>query len=100
MIAQMNCTVGIQGYVWQQIYGTRGQKLEDHFDEALSSIAASGIEAFEQGLPTDAIAKQLGPLLKKHGLRMPSMYAGATLHTPDWRKGADQIVERARRGKA
>src|SRR5437762_6674663 len=100
MIDLMKSIVGIQGYVWQQIYEARGQKLEDHFDDALSTMAASGIEAFEQGLPSDAIAEQLGPILKKYQLKMPSMYADATLHTPDWRHGVDQIVERARRGRA
>jgi inosose dehydratase len=91
--------VSIQSYVWHQIYEACGKRLEDHLDETLLSIAQSGIEAFESPVPTAEYAKKLGPALSKSGLRMPSMYAGGTLHTEDWRKSIDEVLVKARMGR-
>ena len=96
----MTPTVGIQAYVWIQIFEARGQALEDHLDEAVASVVASGITTFEPGLPTESFARRVGEVLPRHGVTMPTMYAGGTLHTPEWQAGVEHVLTRARWGKA
>ena len=56
--------VGTNSYRWLQYFQARGERLEDHLDEALAATARAGLDAWEQAmLPDDAIATRLGRLL-------------------------------------
>lgn len=87
--------VGTQGYVWHQIYAQQGKTLNAHLDEVLGQVAAAGCQAWEQGIESAEHAARLRELLPKHGLVMPSMYAGCVLHEGDWRAQVDDVVRRA-----
>jgi inosose dehydratase len=90
--------VGTQSYVWFQVYQAQGKKLEDHWDEILGQVAAAGCEAFEHtvdALATPEQAETMGRLLAKHGLRMPSAYAGSRLHDERWEESVGQVLSRA-----
>jgi inosose dehydratase len=93
--------VGTNSYRWLQYFQARGERLEDHLDEALAATARAGLDAWEQAmLPDDAIATRLGRLLDEHGLSMPSMYVGCRLHDDAWRASSDVAMQHVARGVA
>ncbi|MBV9468370.1 MAG: TIM barrel protein [Abitibacteriaceae bacterium] len=92
----MSLIIGVQEYDWLQIYEAQGQRHRDHLDEIFAALTECGIEAWEQSVSSAEEAQRLKTLLGKHGLKMPSMYAGGSLHTQDWQKSVEQILQQAR----
>lgn len=96
----MELTLGSQIYPWYQHYRRAGKQVEERLDEALADVAAAGLEAWEQSLDSDEQADALAPLLRKHGLRLTSIYAGGRLCDEHWRDAATRIVDAGERAKA
>jgi inosose dehydratase len=74
-----------QLYVWTQVLGREGKKVEDHLDRVLGEVQAAGYPAFEgflQWFDTPEGTKRIEGLLEKHGLKLPSVYTGGNLYDP------------------
>ena len=95
--------VGTQSYTWYQAYQeAQGKKLAEHWDEVLAQVAQSGCQAFEittDAIATPALAETMGRLLAKHGLSMPSVYAGSRLHDAGWEASVNEVIAGARLAK-
>ncbi len=61
-------------------------------DASLAELAQTGITAYEPGVSSLDEVLTLGPLLKKHGLTMPSLYVNSTLHRADVSQQSIQTV--------
>jgi inosose dehydratase len=91
--------VGTQSYTWYQAYQeAQGKPLSEHWDEILAQVAEAGCQAFENtvdAIATPELAEAMGRLLAKHGLTMPSVYAGSRLHDERWEESVTEVLERA-----
>lgn len=67
-------------YSWLTFYEREKKDWFADLDGSLADYASSGLKAFEPGIDNADDVKKLLPLLKKHKLSMPSLYAGTTLH--------------------
>ena len=92
-----NWIFGAGCYTWVQDLATRNQKLEDHLDAAMSAVANAGLTAWEPIMPDASQEKNLGELLAKHRLWMPTVYAGARLHETNWKAEVERVVRDAQR---
>ncbi|WP_395142836.1 sugar phosphate isomerase/epimerase family protein [Armatimonas sp.] len=89
--------IGIGAWRWDQHYTKQNQRLEDHYDEALESVAAAGADSFEPFLPThEADQERLIVALQKYSLAMPSTYRNIRLHEPDAEDSFEEILASAR----
>src|SRR5438874_1299904 len=88
-MARMQSIVGVQGYIFHQIYAEQGKDHNEHWDEILSGLFSAGIEGYEQGLLSEDHARRLAKLLPKHSVKMQSIYAGGALLTPEWKSAVD-----------
>src|SRR5579864_3709225 len=91
--------VGIQGYCFHQIYQREAKKFEEHLDEIFGRVKKAGIEGWEGSVNSEAQARRLGELLKKHGLKTQSIYANAKLHLPGWEAAVESVINQARWAK-
>jgi inosose dehydratase len=90
--------VGTQSYVWFQIYQALGKKHTENWDEVLAGVAAAGCQAFEATVDDVAsphLCERMASLLAKHGLQMPSVYAGSRLHDERWEESVREVLGKA-----
>jgi len=96
----MTSLVGIQGYVFYQVYAEQQKKdPNDYLDQILATVKSCGLSAYEQGMASREIATRLASAIKDAGIKMPSMYAGGKLHTSDWKQNVQTILQKAAWGK-
>jgi len=88
--------ISTQAYVWHQIYAAKKQDLFEHLDEVLAWVSAAGIDGFETWFHLPQQVEMIRPLLRRHGVRMPSMYAGGKMHEADWKPAVETILSKAR----
>jgi inosose dehydratase len=69
-------------YPWLTFYRREGRDFNASLDDGLAQVAASGLDGYEPLVNSPQEIDQLGPLLKKHGLEMRSLYVNSTLHAP------------------
>ncbi len=67
-------------YPWGTFYGREGRNFNASLDKGLAEIAKSGLDGYEPLVTSPGQIDRLGPLLKKHGLAMRSLYVNSTLH--------------------
>jgi inosose dehydratase len=77
-------------YPWLVFYAREQRNFSAELDEGLGEVAASGCDGFEPLANNPQEIDRLGPLLKKHGLEMRSLYVNSVLHERD---RADQSIE-------
>jgi inosose dehydratase len=70
-------------YSWDVFYRREGKALGEHWDEALAEMASAGFTGLEPLVESPADLATLGPLVRKHGLEMRSLYVNSVLHEPD-----------------
>jgi inosose dehydratase len=70
-------------YPWTVFYQRDGRNFDASLDTVLQDIARSGISGYEPLVTSPAQIDQLGPLLKKSGLEMRSVYVNSVLHKAD-----------------
>ena len=70
-------------YPWTVFYQRDGRNFDASLDTVLQDIARSGISGYEPLVTSPAQIDQLGPLLKKNGLEMRSLYVNSVLHKAD-----------------
>ncbi len=79
-------------YTWNTFYERAGKKWMADPDESLRDFVESGFTAYEPAINSVKQLQDLGPLLKKYGLTMPSLYVNSSLHKRD---SADESVATA-----
>lgn len=67
-------------YNWVTFYKRLGKVWGQDMDSDLRDYAKSGLTAIEPNMESVSMAKEMLPLLKKHGLSMPSIYVNSILH--------------------
>jgi len=71
-------------------YQRENRNFNRELDKGLEEVAASGMDGFEPLANNPQEIDRLGPLLKKHGLEMRSLYVNSVLHEQD---KADESIE-------
>jgi inosose dehydratase len=77
-------------YPWTVFYRRDNRDFNQELDTGLGELTASGLDGYEPLANNPQEIERLGPLLKKHGLEMRSLYVNSTLHE---RQKADDSIE-------
>ena len=77
-------------YPWTVFYRRDNRDFNQELDTGLGELTASGLDGYEPLANNPQEIERLGPLLKKHGLQMRSLYVNSTLHE---RQKADDSIE-------
>ena len=77
-------------YPWLVFYQRDNRNFNEELDKGLGELASSGMDGYEPLVNNPQEIDRLGPLLKKHGLEMRSLYVNSTLHE---RQKADQSID-------
>ena len=67
-------------YPWTVFYQRDNRNFNNELDKGLGELAASGMDGYEPLANNSQEIDRLGPLLKKHGLEMRSLYVNSILH--------------------
>jgi inosose dehydratase len=67
-------------YPWGTFASRDGRPFEARSDETMAAMAAAGLTGYEPAVTEAAELDGLGPRLRAHGLRMPSLYVSSLLH--------------------
>ena len=70
-------------YPWIVFYKRDNRDFNQELDKGLSEIAASRFDGYEPLTNNPQEIDRIGPLLKKHGLEMRSLYVNSILHERD-----------------
>ena len=70
-------------YPWTVFYARDNRNFNQELDKGLSEVAASRFDGYEPLANNPEELDLLGPLLKKHGLEMRSLYVNSLLHERD-----------------
>ena len=85
--------ISCNSYSWLTFYERQGKTWMADPIASLSELAQSGLTAYEPGVTSAEEVTKLVPLLKKHGLAMPSLYVNSTLHRADEaQKSIDSVL--------
>lgn len=80
-------------YTWGTFYGREKKQWMADPDASLAEYVLTGLTAYEPGVSSVDDVTRLLPLLKKHGLAMPSLYVNSTLHkTDEAQKSIDSVL--------
>jgi len=77
-------------YPWTVFYQRDNRNFNNELDKGLGELAASGMDGYEPLANNPQELDRLGPLLKKHGLEMRSLYVNSLLHE---REKADESIK-------
>jgi len=67
-------------YPWTVFYARDNRNFNQELDKGLSEVAASRFDGYEPLANNPEELDRLGPLLKKHGLEIRSLYVNSLLH--------------------
>lgn len=70
-------------YPWTVFYARDNRDFNQELNKGLGEVAASGFDGYEPAADNPQELERLGPLLKKHGLEMRSLYVNSVLHERD-----------------
>ena len=79
-------------YAWLTFYNRAGKKWMADPDASFRDFVASGFTVYEPGVDSLRQVQELGPLLKKYNVAMPSLYVNSSLHE---RAGANASIAAA-----
>jgi len=87
-------------YPWTVFYARDNRDFNQELDKGLSEVAASLFDGYEPAANNPQELDRLGPLLKKHGLEMRSLYVNSVLHERDKAQASiESVLAIARRSK-
>lgn len=78
-----NQVISCNSYPWLTFYNRAKKQWMADPDASLTDYVASGFTAYEPGVSSLKEVQDLGPLLKKYNLAMPSLYLGSRLFNHD-----------------
>jgi len=88
-------------YPWTVFYKRDGRDFSKELDAGLGELASCNLDGYEPGAGGLEEINRLGPLLKKHGLEMRSLYVNSTLHEPDKAAASiETVLAAAKKAKA
>ena len=95
--------IGSQVYIYQQRSSVEfGRPFEEALDAIFGQVRAAGYEDVELPLTlcgTPEGAQRVGDLLNRHGMQVPSVYAGGALHDDTARDTTWSVLEQAAEAK-
>jgi inosose dehydratase len=95
--------VGTQLYIYQQRSGVEfGRPFEEALDAIFGQVRAAGYEGIELPLAlcgTPEGVQRVGDLLARHGLQLPSVYAGGVLYDDSASETTWAVLEQAAEAK-
>jgi len=87
-------------YPWAVFYARDKRDFNKELDKGLGEVAASRFDGYEPLANNPQELDRLGPLLKKHGLEMRSLYVNSVLHERDKAEASiEAVLAIARRAK-
>lgn len=87
-------------YPWTVFYARDNRDFNQELDKGLSEVAASRFDGYEPLANNPQELDRLGPLLKKHGLEMRSLYVNSILHERDKAQASiESVLAIARKAK-
>jgi len=87
-------------YSWTVFYARDNRDFNQELDKGLSEVAASRFDGYEPLANNPQELDRLGPLLKKHGLEIRSLYVNSVLHERDKAQASiESVLAIARRAK-
>ena len=72
--------ISANSYNWHTFYGRDNKNWGEDLDACLAEFAKTGLKAYEPSFNAPEEVIKLGPVLKKHGIAMPSVYVNSVLH--------------------
>jgi inosose dehydratase len=79
-------------YPWTVFYARENRNFSEELDKGLGELAASRLDGYEPLANNPQEIDRLGPLLKKHGLEMRSLYVNSVLHERDKAEASIEAV--------
>lgn len=87
-------------YPWTVFYARDNRNFNQELDKGLSEVAASRFDGYEPLANNPQELDRLGPLLKKHGLEIQSLYVNSVLHERDKAEASiESVLAIARKAK-
>ena len=87
-------------YPWTVFYARDNRDFNRELDKGLSEVAASRFDGYEPLANNPQELDRLGPLLKKHGLEIRSLYVNSVLHERDKAEASiESVLAIARKAK-
>ena len=87
-------------YPWTVFYARDNRDFDQELDKGLGEVAACGFDGYEPAADNPQQLDRLGPLLKKHGLEMRSLYVNSVLHERDKAQASiESVLTIARKAK-
>ncbi|MHC4680837.1 MAG: sugar phosphate isomerase/epimerase family protein [Planctomycetota bacterium] len=84
--------VACNQYPWTTFYRRENRDFKADLDNGLGEVAASRMDGYEPLANNPGEILTLGPLLKKHGLEMRSLYVNSVLHERDRAEASIEAV--------
>ena len=92
--------VACNSYSWLVFLRRENRDLNAELDAALGELVASQLDGYEPGANNPQELDRLGPLLKKHGVEMRSLYVNSVLHESEKaEKSIESVLAIARKAK-
>ena len=79
-------------YPWTVFYARENRNFNQELDKGLGELAASRLDGYEPLANNPQEIDQVGPLLKKHGLEMRSLYVNSILHEKEKAEASIEAV--------
>ena len=87
-------------YPWTVFYARDNRDFDQELDKGLGEVAACRFDGYEPAADNPQQLDRLGPLLKKHGLEMRSLYVNSVLHERDKAQASiESVLTIARKAK-
>ena len=87
-------------YPWTVFYARDNRDFNQELDKGLSEVAASRFDGYEPLANNPQELDRLGPLLKKHGLEIRSLYVNSILHESEKAQASiESVLAIARKAK-
>jgi inosose dehydratase len=87
-------------YPWTVFYARDNRDFNQELEKGLNDVAASRFDGYEPLANNPQELDRLGPLLKKNGLEIRSLYVNSVLHERDEAQASiESVLEIARRAK-
>ena len=87
-------------YPWTVFYARDNRDFNQELDKGLSEVAASRFDGYEPLANNPQELDRLGPLLKKHGLEIRSLYVNSILHESEKAQSSiESVLAIARKAK-
>jgi inosose dehydratase len=82
-VAKESFPISSNSYNWGTFYGRENKNWGENPDADFAEYAKTGLQAYEPSLGSAEEATKLIAVLKKHKIKMPSIYIGSVLHEKD-----------------